>query len=371
MSSFASRPRRRLALSVGGALAAVLIAAPGAHAAFTLGPCAGGKAPGGGSSFQNAAFAGFTAYYSMEQPTGCGAGAGQLLSWNPSGSGAGRQALGEHRGTNTKGDRDPAYRWAGTDLPPTPTQAQQMSLGSLDANLQNDLTAADNSPVHVVPVAIGSVAILVHLPAGCTGFGTGNDLYHDRPKTALTDLEAIWNGDKTTWGDLIPNLTPADATCKGATIKRAVRHDGSGTSYALRQLLAQVSPAHAADWKGGADGTTWPKQATGSARRYRRATAARRWPTSCATPRARSATSISPPPATRARTSSTTPPPLRSTRCSGCRCRASTTDTGVYIDPQLQPDGYKVGNAVGKGANCAAVPPRNVPDDAGRRQDAR
>ena len=32
-------------------------------------------------------------------------------------------------------------------------------------------------------------------------------------------------------------------------ITRATRHDGSGTSYALRQLLAQINPTHATDWK--------------------------------------------------------------------------------------------------------------------------
>src|SRR5690349_2525850 len=144
MSTFAlSSRRRRLALSVGGALAAALVAAPVSSAQFTLAECQGGSAPGQGATFQNSAFNGFKAVFGKEAPVGCGAAAATNVTWLGSGSGAGRAALGSRESGNTTGDRLPGYRWAGADEPPNNTQRQQIESGPIDAN-GADVTAADN-----------------------------------------------------------------------------------------------------------------------------------------------------------------------------------------------------------------------------------
>ncbi|MDA0161410.1 substrate-binding domain-containing protein [Solirubrobacter ginsenosidimutans] len=260
MSSFGlSSQRRRLALSVAGALAATVVAAPAASAQFTLAPCQGGSAVGQGSSFQGAAFTAFKKVFSLEVPSGCGA-AGAGISYSPTSSGAGRIALGQNDPkTNPRNDRNQGFRWAGTDEAPKVAERASIEGGPIDANGQ-DVTAADNAKLHVVPIAIGAIAVLVHLPDGCTGFGAGADLYNDRPKVTLQKLEAAFYGaNSPKWSDLIPGLTPA-AGCGDVAIKRAVRADGSGTTFALKQLLQHLNPAHANEWRI-SDNPVWPTAA--------------------------------------------------------------------------------------------------------------
>ncbi|MBE2320027.1 hypothetical protein DVA67_028945 [Solirubrobacter sp. CPCC 204708] len=364
MSSFGPSPRRRrLALSVGGALAAMLMVAPGASAQFTLAECGGSLAPGRGASFQNTAFSGFRSLYGTESD-GCGAAALNALTWDGAGSGAGRRALGERSAPNTNGDRDPSVRWAGSDEPPTQAQREQMEKGAVVPGTTTDLTAADNSPLHVVPAAMGAIAILVHLPAGCVDYGAvGNDLFRDRPKTALTALEDVFRGTAATWGDLIPTLLPNDNTCRQAPIKRAVRRDSSGTTYALRQLLAKIDPANAADWKTRAGGAAWPND-TGATTVVKAATDGGSALTDLAlatpgtlgyvdlaTARARGAGAY---------TWDGAAAPID--RTFWLPLQSSTTDTGNYFDPQANAQGYKPNTPVAdRGANCTAVQPTGIP----------
>ncbi|HEY6889664.1 MAG TPA: hypothetical protein VI300_17835 [Solirubrobacter sp.] len=258
MSSFGlSSQRRRLALSVAGALAATVVAAPAASAQFTLAPCQGGLAPGQGATFQNSAFAGFKAVFGQESPVGCGAAAANV-TWTGTGSGAGRAALGANDATlNPRNERNASYRWAGADEPPNARQRGEMEAGPIDANGQ-DVTAADNAKLHVVPVAIGAITVIVHLPDACTGFGA--DLYNDRPKVTLQNLEKVfWGANSPTWGDLIPNLTPT-AGCADVKAQRAVRFDSSGSTFAFKQLMARINPARALQWKN-FDNKVWPNEA--------------------------------------------------------------------------------------------------------------
>jgi ABC-type phosphate transport system substrate-binding protein len=260
MSSLAlTSRRRRLALSVGAALAAALVASPAAHAQFTLAECQGALAPGQGATFQNNAFNGFKAVFGQETPTGCGASAANFVTWTGTGSGAGRIALGQtDNATNPRSVRDPAFRWAGADEPPNPTQRGQMEAGPTDAN-NVDVTTADNNALHVIPVAIGAIAALVHLPDGCTGFGATTPLYGQRPKVTLEALENVWYGTGTTWADLLPTLPVAG--CGDQPIKRIVRTDSSGSTFAFKQLLANIAPAHAAEWRA-LNNQLWPTDGT-------------------------------------------------------------------------------------------------------------
>ncbi len=133
-----------------------------------------------------------------------------------------------------------------------------MEAGPTDAN-NVDVTAADNNPLHVIPVAIGAIATLIHLPDGCTGFGATTPLYGQRPKVTLEALENVWYGTGTTWADLIPTL-PA-AGCGDQPIKRVVRKDSSGSTFAFKQLMANIAPAHAAEWRA-LNNQLWPTNGT-------------------------------------------------------------------------------------------------------------
>ena len=252
----------------------------------------------------------------------------------------------------------------GSDEPPTQSQRDQMEKGPIvPGSAGVDLTAADNSPVHVVPVAIGAIAILVHLPTGCTSYGaTGNDLFRDRPKTSLTALEDVFRGTATTWGDLIPTLEPNTAACRQAPIQRLVRRDSSGTTFALRQLLAKIDPANAADWKTRAGGASWPNEATaavvvkadtdgGSSLTDKGiATPGTIGYVDLATARARGS---------QAYTWDAAQP---IDRTFWLPLQSSTTDTGNYFDPQSDAQGYKLNNAAARGANCSAVDPTRRPE---------
>jgi ABC-type phosphate transport system substrate-binding protein len=355
MFTFAlSSRRRRIALSVGGAVAAALVAAPVSSAQFTLAECQGSLAPGTGATFQNSAFTGFQAAFGLEAPVGCGAAAKANVSWTPSGSGAGRAALGDHGSGNTTGERLPGYRWAGADEPPNPTQRAFMEAGPVDAN-GADVTHADDNKLHVIPVAIGAIAVIVNLPAQCDSYGTAT-LHEGRPAIKLADLEKVWYGDAQTWGDLIPNIDP---DCANVQVKRVVRSDGSGSSFAFKQAMARINPAHTL-W-GSLDNQQWPLP-TG--------------PYAPTKPRdgdggGNLAKEVN------LNDGSIGYVDLATARGNGNfnfdtttfddkfwvpLQRAKDNDT-IFVDPQADTNGYKNG-ATARGANCAGVVPRNVPAGA-------
>src|SRR5262245_47518988 len=152
MSFCATARVRRIALGLGATATVALCAAPAASADFTLAPCAGEGILGRGASFQTAAVNGFRGVFGTIAPTGCGAAAPAVL-YDPAGSGAGRRALGVGGSANPSQDRDPSVRFAGSDEPPTAVERQQMEKGPVDANGQ-DVTAADDGRLHVIPAAI-------------------------------------------------------------------------------------------------------------------------------------------------------------------------------------------------------------------------
>jgi ABC-type phosphate transport system substrate-binding protein len=351
MSSLAIHSRRRrFALSVGGALAAALIAAPVSSADFTLGECQGALAPGQGATFQNSAFNGFKSVYGKEAPTGCGTAAAANITWLGSGSGAGRQALGERNATaNPTGARNPGYRWAGADEPPNAAQRQQIESGPVDGN-GADVTAADNNKLHVIPVAIGAIAVIVNLPNECTSYGAA-PLYRGRPRVTLANLEKVWHGDVTTWGDLLPGIDPA---CAGKTIQRVVRQDSSGSTFAFKQAMFRINSANN-DWRS-LTNTDWPNKATAplgtpvSAGGGNLAALVRDTPGSIGY--ADLAT---------ARSGQVFTQDGAFDKTFWLPVQRSKGDADTFDDPQSDADGYKKNNAA-RGANCAGINPQNAPD---------
>jgi periplasmic binding family protein len=260
MSLPGSAPLRRALLGLAGAIAIAAAAAPIAQADFTMQPCAGSALSGRGSTFQNTAMnTAFKGVFTRADPVGCSAPL-TTVTYNAtgtaSGSGAGLAAMGNQDATlNPDGDRDATIRFAGTDIPPDNTQRQQMERGLVDHTTRQDVTAADNNKVHVIPVAIGAIAIVVRLPDGCDY--SGATLTRNRPTMSNATLEKVFAGETTTWGAAIAGL---DATCAAKTIQRWVRPDDSGSTFALKQFLQNANPARTPTW-GSYKNTDWPNDA--------------------------------------------------------------------------------------------------------------
>jgi ABC-type phosphate transport system substrate-binding protein len=347
MSSLAIHSRRRrLALCVGGALAAALIAAPVSSADFTLAECQGALAPGQGATFQNSAFNGFKSVFAKEAPIGCGAAAAANVTWLGSGSGAGRQSLGERNATsNPTGARNPGYRWAGADEPPNTAQRAQIESGPIDAN-GADVTAADDNKLHVIPVAIGAIAVIANLPAECTSYGTAT-LYRGRPRVTLANLEKVWHGEATTWGDLIPGIDPA---CAGSTVTRIVRKDSSGSTFAFKQALARINPANG-DWRT-LKNQDWPAAVTTPASDGGGNLVSKVFDTAGSIGYADLAT---------ARGGQRFTQDGAFDRTIWLPIQRSKADADTFDDPQADAEGYKKDNAA-RGANCAGIDPQGAPD---------
>lgn len=250
-------PTRRLVPVLAAAVAAGLAGASPAAADFSIARCTGDAVAAKGASFQTNAFTGFTAAFKSATAPGCSATA-PAVTLDPAGSGAGRQALGARGSANPTGARDPLIRLAGSDEPLTASDREQIRTGAIDANGVN-VTTADDNPAHLIPVAIGSVAVIVHLPDGCNySAATNRPIDGNRPALSNELLESAFAGDATanTWGEIMPGV---DAACAGKPVHRVVRQDSSGTTFAFKQLLHRINPARG--WAG-IGNQAWPNITT-------------------------------------------------------------------------------------------------------------
>lgn len=242
-------------VAVTGMVAAL---APSAQAAFTTAACGGVAVNGRGASFQAGAQTAFSENFHSTAPGACGAG-GPAISYDPPGSGAGRAAFGEGSGT-----RDPSIRYIAFDEAPTPTQRSQIEQGGAGTN--------DDGKLHVIPVAVGSIPIIVNFPNGCTippalqdkadptPPGNNDDTENTQrflagsPTTVNATWEKAWAGEITTWNDLVPGITGNG--CANKPIQRIVRSSSSGTTFAFKKWLKSVNPAHSWEEPGLAN-TSW------------------------------------------------------------------------------------------------------------------
>lgn len=247
--------------------------APAADAAFTTAACGGQPITARGASFQAGANQGFTQIFRTEDFCGTSAPA---VTYDPAGSGAGRRSFGERGSANPTGARDAAVRIAATDEPPTPTQTAQMEGGAIDSG-GNDVTAADNGDLHVIPVAVGANVIAVNFPDGCTppSAALANDVAQSskRVKLSAVALEKAFYGDSTgdTWGELLGGTltgAPTDSVltaagindCNAVPVRRVVRFDDSGTTFVQKDWLSKVNGTRSPAWSSffPNPNTSWP-----------------------------------------------------------------------------------------------------------------
>jgi ABC-type phosphate transport system substrate-binding protein len=249
-------------LALAGMVATVVVAVP-SQANFTTGKCQGTNITGRGASFQATAQ---TAWKSEFENGFCSdVGIFPTVTYEPQGSGAGRRVVGERTGTNATGtqSRNQTPRFGATDEAPTTTGVSQMNQGTD--------TPGDEGTIHVIPAAVGAVAVPVNFPNNCdrsllpdsaeTNPASANSApFIDRVRFTRTQFEEVWNGDSAhdQWTEIFPTLA-ADADCN-VFITRVVRFDDSGTTFAFKDYLDHVNAARG--WKTtyitGPDTRNWP-----------------------------------------------------------------------------------------------------------------
>ncbi len=164
-------------------------------------------------------------------------------------------------GSKGKTREDSTTQFVGTDQPPNAEQITEIESENPEGGLQT------------IPVVEESVAVIVHLPKGCTVTSTakGNT---GRFVLDSEQLQAVFAGEITKWNEL-KGITGAKSKAEnkwtgeacGDTIKRTVRGDGSGTTSIFKKYLNLIKedPAEfgGKSWKASAEeveNTTWPNE---------------------------------------------------------------------------------------------------------------
>lgn len=249
---------RRVALCI-ASMATLAVAVAPATASASKGPktdlgeqCSGTSIVGRGSTFQNPAQLvwqpGFTKGSSTVACSGTQGSKGtpgveyRNKESADRGSGACLKAFGAEKETPNR-----TYSFCGTDEAPNPKQA-----GEIESHEEIGGEAED---LETIPVLQGAVAVIVHLPAGCTSSseptekGKVNKL--GRLSLDAATLEGIYRGTINNWEEVI-TAQKGDAkdtiTCNVASeekdpITRVVRTDHSGTTHIFKEYLGLVNSA--------------------------------------------------------------------------------------------------------------------------------
>lgn len=275
--------RRAVVLCSATAVTAGAAAAPPAQAAFTTMPCLGQAVVGRGASFQKSAQDAFKVGFENTYCPGI-SGSNPGYTYESRGSGAGRRVMGERTNgltanppdldnTNGENSRAQVPRYGATDEAPKTNQEEEIEKGR-DA-------VGDEGVLHTIPIAAGPIALLVNFPDNCDvkSLPDANETnpaatnFTDRVRFTQAQLEQIWFGDSASdqWGDIFPTLTgiapKTDPECRTQPIKRAVRFDDSGTTFAFKDYLRAINPGRGwlTTYLSNPDSRHWPNTPTSAA----------------------------------------------------------------------------------------------------------
>lgn len=239
---------------------------PGAANAALKEKCAGGNIVIAGSTLQklaqkevwDPAFASASNKNEFACSGTQGSGETRTITYESIGSGAGL----EDWGTESHAFEMSRVAVVATDEPPNATQIVEI-----------DKNGGGAKSVETLPVLQGAVAMLIHLPTGCTGTSTSNPgrlVWENKP------LEKTWRGEINTWGELVAaNLHSGDSLigtgCAADSITRIVRRDASGTTHIFKKYLDLINESKFETEAGeektwteiseGPENQTWPKLA--------------------------------------------------------------------------------------------------------------
>jgi ABC-type phosphate transport system substrate-binding protein len=222
--------RRLVPTGIIAAAGVAALMAPGAASASLGTQCSGSSIGGQGSSLQKLAQELWAPNFNTStEKHACNGTQGTkgtpTISYNPSGSGAGLKSWGvgklEHKFEATNA-------FVGTDEAPNPTAKKEIE--------ENELTLQPKALL-TIPVLQAAVAVIVHLPSGCTATSTSNKghLVLDN-----STLEGIWRGSITNWTEIKDGGDTLTGTCSGS-ITHVVRLDGSGTTHIYKKYLGLIS----------------------------------------------------------------------------------------------------------------------------------
>jgi ABC-type phosphate transport system substrate-binding protein len=141
-----------------------------------------------------------------------------VVDYGSSGSGKGIAAFGYNGGSVNK-----ELAFVGTDDGPNATQI---------ANAES----AGGTQAVILPVSQTAIAIVVHLPTGCTLSGI-----------TWTDLNKVWGGNEiTTWRQFSTASSKTEGGPCDHKITRVVRAEGSGTSLQFKNYLQTLHEGESA-----------------------------------------------------------------------------------------------------------------------------
>jgi len=238
--------------------AGAALLAPSAQADFVdpfTSECSGGDIQGQGATFQDNAQAAWRNGFINGTPGladpvcqtfGFPSTHAPVITYGSTGSGAGRTAF----------QNRTADRYAGVDEPPSSSQETAIENGAAGTQ--------DDAQLRTLPVTSGAITVSVNFPDGCT-IPTGiayrpNADGTTRFAVSNNEVEALWYGDYATWGDFIPGI--GGAGCDTRPLKRVVRLDSSGTTFAFKGWLQELNPDRVPSWQSfrspSTQNTVWP-----------------------------------------------------------------------------------------------------------------
>jgi ABC-type phosphate transport system substrate-binding protein len=246
---------RRLAPAcVLSAVAVTALVAPGAANAAAGPQCSGANITAQGSSLQKDAQVNvWTKQFNLstKSKTACaggskqGTGAKPTVTYTSTGSGAGLEAWGVGASPNYA-----ANAFVGTDEPPNATQISEIEAHE---------TTLIPQTVESIPVVQESVALIIHLPAGCVA----ETKYKKEKRLAINNvtLEKIYRGTIKNWSEVTDDGDKITGCTPGA-IQPVARFDQSGTTHIFKRYLHLINAASFTDEKSGS--TDWNTVSEGS-----------------------------------------------------------------------------------------------------------
>jgi ABC-type phosphate transport system substrate-binding protein len=265
-----SRSARRLVPAcILSAATVVALAVPGAASA-SLVQCEGGPIHGKGSSAQKLLQIEVwnKKFNTSANPLACNGTQGSkgkpAVTYTSTGSGVGLESWGVETKAGGEIRFGPENAFIGSEIAPNATQTAEITKHGAAGTL---LT---------IPVAQPAIAILIHLPAGCTKVEGGPV----PGRIALKDstVEKVFQGTDLEWSKILNKAvlkgsTECEKLAKKSHITRVVREDGSGTTDAFMKYLGVIFKKEVESgvfWKTlaePANNTVWPNQSTDEVKR--------------------------------------------------------------------------------------------------------
>jgi hypothetical protein len=264
-SSLSTRLRVLLCLVAGVPVVALAMGATSASAAVVT-QCSGANITGQGASVMKVAYQNvFDPEFNNPLDTNKAACSGTqgtkakpAVSYTSSSSSTGLESWGVGGSAASFG---PTNAFVVTEEPPNPAER-----GEIEKNETTPGSAPES--LLTIPVAQEAIAILVHLPTGCTATST---TFPGRLAIGNVTLQEIFVGNIKTWTSIKDGGDSFTGSTCGSTITPIVRLDSAGSTHILKKYLNLINASEfeteastLATWNDlseGAGNTVWPKAA--------------------------------------------------------------------------------------------------------------